>query len=44
MELWAIPLLFVVGALAGLINVLAGGGSSLTLPALIFPGSGQCPC
>ncbi len=31
-------LLFAVGILAGFINVMAGGGSSLTLPALIFLG------
>ncbi len=31
-------LLFVIGLLAGFINVMAGGGSSLTLPALIFLG------
>lgn len=31
-------LLFVVGAIAGFINVNAGGGSSLTLPTLIFMG------
>jgi uncharacterized membrane protein YfcA len=31
-------LLFVVGAVAGFINVNAGGGSSLTLPTLIFLG------
>jgi len=31
-------LLFVVGAVAGFINVNAGGGSSLTLPTLIFMG------
>ncbi len=31
-------LLFGVGALAGFINVMAGGGSSLTLPMLIFLG------
>ena len=31
-------LLFVVGAVAGVINTLAGGGSMLTLPALIFLG------
>ncbi len=31
-------LLFGVGTLAGFINVMAGGGSSLTLPALIFMG------
>lgn len=31
-------ILFFVGVLAGVINVTAGGGSSLTLPALIFLG------
>jgi len=31
-------LLFSVGALSGFINVMAGGGSTLTLPALIFLG------
>lgn len=31
-------LLFVVGIIAGLLNVLAGGGSLLTLPLLIFLG------
>lgn len=31
-------LLFGVGVIAGFINVMAGGGSSLTLPALIFLG------
>jgi uncharacterized membrane protein YfcA len=31
-------ILFGVGILAGIINVMAGGGSSLTLPALIFLG------
>ncbi|NNE36622.1 MAG: sulfite exporter TauE/SafE family protein [Rhodothermales bacterium] len=31
-------LLFAVGALAGTINVMAGGGSTLTLPVLIFLG------
>lgn len=34
----AYPLLFGVGALAGTLNVLAGGGSFLTLPVLIFLG------
>ena len=33
-----ILILFGVGLLAGVINVMAGGGSSLTLPALIFVG------
>ncbi len=34
----SILLLFAVGLTAGFINVMAGGGSSLTLPALIFLG------
>ncbi len=34
----AYVLLFGVGAIAGFMNVLAGGGSILTLPALIFLG------
>ena len=36
--LWQIPTLAVVGVLAGFLNVLAGGGSLLTLPLLIFFG------
>ncbi|TYO99178.1 hypothetical protein EDC39_10320 [Geothermobacter ehrlichii] len=36
--LWQLPLLFVVGVIAGILNVLAGGGSLLTLPLLIFMG------
>jgi uncharacterized membrane protein YfcA len=35
---WQLPLLFSIGILAGLLNVLAGGGSLLTLPLLIFLG------
>lgn len=35
---WQLPLLFVVGIIAGILNVLAGGGSLLTLPLLIFMG------
>lgn len=31
-------IIFCVGIIAGMINVMAGGGSSLTLPALIFIG------
>jgi uncharacterized membrane protein YfcA len=31
-------LLFIIGIIAGFINVMAGGGSTLTLPALIFLG------
>jgi len=36
--LWQLPLLFAVGMIAGILNVLAGGGSLLTLPLLIFMG------
>jgi hypothetical protein len=36
--LWQLPLLFAVGLVAGILNVLAGGGSLLTLPLLIFMG------
>lgn len=36
--IWQLPLLFVVGAVAGILNTLAGGGSLLTLPLLIFMG------
>jgi uncharacterized membrane protein YfcA len=35
---WQLPLLFFSGILAGVLNVLAGGGSLLTLPLLIFMG------
>lgn len=35
---WQLPLLFVAGTIAGILNVLAGGGSLLTLPLLIFMG------
>ena len=38
MELWQILMLFIVGSIAGIINVMAGGGSTLTLPTLIFLG------
>ncbi len=37
-EILAVLILFIVGAVAAFINVTAGGGSSLTLPALIFLG------
>jgi len=37
-EWLAYPLLFGVGTVAGTLNVLAGGGSFLTLPVLIFVG------
>jgi uncharacterized membrane protein YfcA len=36
--LWQLPLLFFVGIMAGIINTLAGGGSLITLPLLIFMG------
>ena len=35
---WQIPALVLVGVVAGFLNVLAGGGSLLTLPLLIFFG------
>ncbi len=38
MEIWHIPVVFIAGVIAGLINTLAGGGSLLTLPMLIFLG------
>ena len=37
-DITGIAILFAVGAIAAFINVNAGGGSSLTLPALIFLG------
>lgn len=37
-EYYELLILFGVGILASVINVMAGGGSSLTLPALIFLG------
>jgi uncharacterized membrane protein YfcA len=37
-ELMKLLLLFGVGSLAGFINVMAGGGSTITLPTLIFLG------
>ena len=38
MELWHYLLLSVLGIIAGTLNVLAGGGSLLTLPAMVFMG------
>ncbi len=35
---WQVPLLAGVGVVAGILNILAGGGSLLTLPVLIFIG------
>lgn len=37
-ELLKLLLLFGIGSLAGFINIMAGGGSTITLPALIFLG------
>jgi len=36
--LWQAPLLASVGVVAGFLNILAGGGSLLTLPVLLFLG------
>ncbi|MEZ6230623.1 MAG: sulfite exporter TauE/SafE family protein [Candidatus Brocadiaceae bacterium] len=38
MELWHYVIIFPIGILVGIINTLAGGGSLLTLPILIFLG------
>ncbi len=38
MELWHGALLTAVGVLAGFLNVMAGGGSLLTVPAMLFLG------
>ncbi len=38
MELWHLPLLIGGGILCGIINALAGGGSFVTLPLLLFLG------
>ena len=38
LPLWSYFLLAAVGLVAGTLNVLAGGGSFLTLPVLIFLG------
>lgn len=37
-ELWKIGLLFVTGIVSGWINVLAGGGSILSVPVMVFLG------
>jgi uncharacterized protein len=37
-ELWFYPILFLTGIVAGTLNVIAGGGSFLTIPLLIFMG------
>jgi uncharacterized membrane protein YfcA len=38
LELWQFGLLIVLGTLAGFLNVMAGGGSLLTVPILVFMG------
>lgn len=38
LELWHIPLLFAIGALASFLNSLSGGGSVISLPILIYLG------
>jgi len=38
MDFWQIILVLIVGFIAGIINVMAGGGSLLTMPLLIFLG------
>lgn len=38
MELWQGALIFVMGFLSGFLNVIAGGGSLLTVPVMVFMG------
>lgn len=38
MELWQLIFLAVLGGIAGILNVVAGGGSLLTLPAMVLMG------
>lgn len=38
MEIWQYVMLIAIGVVAGFTNVMAGGGSLLTLPAMIFMG------
>ena len=38
MELWQIGILALVGIIAGFLNVVAGGGSLLTMPIMVFMG------
>jgi hypothetical protein len=44
LDVWSYPILVAVGLVAGFANVMAGGGSLITMPALIFlqnaPGRG----
>lgn len=38
LDIWSYLVLIVVGVVAGFVNVMAGGGSLLTMPAMIFMG------
>ncbi|RMD88102.1 MAG: sulfite exporter TauE/SafE family protein, partial [Alphaproteobacteria bacterium] len=38
MESWHIPVLMLVGIATGWLNVVAGGGSLLSVPAMLFLG------
>ncbi|MBN2293297.1 MAG: sulfite exporter TauE/SafE family protein [Pirellulales bacterium] len=38
LEIWQLVMLFVVGCAAGFMNVLAGGGSLMTMPLMVFIG------
>lgn len=38
MELWQLGLLSIIGVAAGFLNVMAGGGSLLTVPVMVFMG------
>lgn len=38
MEVWHLVMLFAVGCAAGFMNVLAGGGSLMTMPLMVFIG------
>ena len=40
MEIWQLLLLGAVGCVAGFINVMAGGGSLLTMPIMVMMGLG----
>ncbi len=38
MEIWQYAILFLIGIMVGFVNVMAGGGSLLTLPVMLFLG------
>ena len=38
MDVWVGPLLFAAGCIAGFMNVMAGGGSLLTMPIMVLLG------